>query len=78
MKQKDGAKTVSKPVFGEHPNLPPGVVRQLEHVRVSELDRELAREYLRSGERMAELIRRASENLRSAGALVGKFIARAK
>jgi len=53
-------------------------VEQLEHVRVSEGDRELAREYLRSGELMAELISRASGNLRSAGALVSKFFTRAK
>jgi len=66
------------PDVREHANVDSSVMRQLEHVRVSESDRELAREYLRNGELMAELISRASGNLRSAGALVSKFFARAK
>jgi hypothetical protein len=83
MKPKEEAKTMGqetdcKPVVREHANPPSGVMQQLEQVRVSELDRQLAREYLRSGELMAELIGRASGNLRSAGALVGKFFARPK
>ncbi len=80
---KQGAKTTSqetgcKPDVRGRASLHPGPVEQLEHVRVSEGDRELAREYLRSGELMAELISRASGNLRSAGALVSKFFTRAK
>ena len=80
MKQKEETKTTSqrtdrKPDMGGHA---PGVAQQLAHIRVSEHDRELAREYLRSGELMADLISRASGNLRSAGALVSKFFARAK
>jgi len=80
---KQGAKVVGqetdcKPDVRGRANRRSGVVRQLEHIRVSELDRELAREYLRSGELMAELISRASGSLRSARALVSKFFARAK
>ena len=80
---KQGAKTTSqetdrKPDVRERANQHSGVVQQLENIRVSELDRELAREYLRSGELMADLISRASGNLRSAGALVSKLFARAK
>src|SRR5438876_789199 len=72
MKQKGGAKTTGqeagcKPGVREHADLHSSAVQQLEHVRVSERDRELAREYLRSGEFMAELISRTSGNLRSAG-----------
>ncbi len=80
---RQGAKTKSrepdrKPDVREHANVDSSLTQQLEHVRVSEGDRELAREYLRSGELMAELISRASGNLRSAGRLVSKFFARAK
>ena len=80
---REGAKTTGqetdcKPGGREHANPDSSPMQQLEHVRVSEGDRELAREYLRSGELMAELISRASGNLRSAGALVSKFFARAK
>ena len=83
MKQKEEAKTTSqrtgcKPDIGENADPPSCAMQQLEHIRVSESDRELAREYLRSGELMADLISRASGNLRSAGALVSKFLARAK
>ncbi len=80
---KQGAKTTSQETdckrdVRKHANADSSVMQQLEHVRVSEGDRELAREYLRSGELMAELISRASGNLRSAGALVSKFFTRAK
>jgi hypothetical protein len=83
MKKKEEAKTTSqrtdcKPGVDEQANLRPGALQQLEHIRVSERDRELARKYLRSGELMAELICRASGNLRSAGGLVSKFFARPK
>jgi hypothetical protein len=83
MKKKEEAKTTSQrtdcvPDVREHANVDSSVMRELEHVRVSEIDRELAGEYLRSGERMAELISRASGNLRSAGVLVSKFFARPK
>jgi hypothetical protein len=83
MKPKQGTKTTSQrtdcvPDVRGHANVDSSVMQQLEQIRVSEHDRQLAREYLRSGERMAELIDRASGNLRSAGALVGKFFARPK
>ena len=48
------------------------VAHALDQLRISESDRQLAREYLRNGELMADLICRASENLRSAAALVGR------
>jgi hypothetical protein len=48
------------------------VAHALDQLRISESDRQLAREYLRNGELMADLICRASENLRSAAALAGR------
>jgi len=54
------------------------IARTIDNLRISESDRQLAREYLRNGELMADLICRASENLRSAAALVSSSLARAK
>jgi len=51
-------------------NRPPNVAHAIDNLRISESDRQLARQYLRNGELMADLICRASENLRSAAALV--------
>ncbi len=83
MKPGDGAKATSqkpgcRPDVREHANLHSRAMQQLEHIQVSESDRQIAREYLRSGELMGELISRASGNLRSAGVLVSKLFARAK
>jgi len=54
------------------------IARAIDNLRISESDRQLAREYLRNGELMGDLIFQASEKLRSAAALVSSSFARAK
>ncbi len=49
-----------------------GLAQRIDSLRISESDRRIAEEALRNGELMADLIRRASENLKSAAALVNK------
>jgi len=52
------------------------VAHALDRLRISESDRQLARECLQNGELMAGLICRAGENLRSAAAIVGRSFTR--
>jgi len=49
-----------------------GLAQRIDSLRISESDRQIAEEALHNGELMADLIRRASENLKSAAALVKK------
>ncbi len=48
------------------------IAQRIDSLRVSESDRRIAEAALRNGELMADLIRRAAENLKSAAALVNK------
>lgn len=52
------------------------IAHALDKLRISDSDRQLAREWLRSGELVADLFCRSGENLRSAAALVGRSVTR--
>jgi hypothetical protein len=51
-------------------------IDMLASIRMSEIDRRIAEEYLRKGELIAEFISRASKTVRSPAELVGGFFAR--
>ena len=64
--------TKSKPEVPENARRRSGLAQRIDSLRISESDRRIAEEALRNGELMADLIRRASETLKSAAALVNK------
>jgi hypothetical protein len=64
--------TKFKPDVPENARPRSGLAQRIDGLRISESDRRVAEEALRNGELMADLIRRASENLKSAAALVNK------
>ena len=49
--------------------------QRIDHLRVSESDRRIAKEHLRGAEIVVELICRACMNLRSAAQLMGRSLA---
>jgi hypothetical protein len=54
----------------------PSMDRRIDNLRVSEGDRQIAKEHMRDADFVADLICRATENLRSAEGLLGKLFAR--
>lgn len=50
--------------------------QRIDNIRVSESDRQIAKEHMRDADFVADLICRATENLRSAEGLLGKLFAR--
>ena len=50
--------------------------QRIENIRVSESDRQIAKEHMRDADFVADLICRAAENLRSAERLLGRLFAR--
>ena len=49
--------------------------QHIENIRVSESDRQIAKEHMRDADFVADLICRAAENLRSAERLLGRLFA---
>jgi len=47
--------------------------QHIDNIRVSESDRQIAKEHMRDADFVADLICRATENLRSAEGLLGKL-----
>lgn len=50
--------------------------QRIDNIRVSESDRQIAKEHMRDADFVADLICRATENFRSAEGLLGKLFAR--
>ena len=48
--------------------------QRIDNIRVSESDRQTAKEYMRDADFMADLICRAAEKLRSAEGLLGRLL----
>ena len=60
----------------EHASPHSGMVQRIDSHCMGECDRQIAEQYLRGGEFMADLICRARQNLRSAASIVSKSFAR--
>jgi hypothetical protein len=53
----------------------PSMDRRIDNLRVSEGDRQIAKEHMRDADFVADLICRATENLRSTEGLLGRLFA---